>query len=217
MRREVRRATAAARWRRAGAPAAPPADRAAADAARRFRRSSGRRATPRSSRKGATIYGIHCRACHGVDLRGGDIGGPNLLRSQLALNDLEGELIGPVIISGRQNPGMPVMPPLPLAPDDIKAVAAHIHAVQATMRGQGSPPPGTEKPPNILVGRRQGGAGVLPDELLEVPFAGRRPGGACRPHRRSGDQLQNLWVGGGGGGRGRGGPPAPGEGRTGAR
>ncbi|HZB24801.1 MAG TPA: cytochrome c, partial [Vicinamibacterales bacterium] len=31
--------------------------------------------------KGKTLYEINCRACHGADLRGGDIGGPNLLRS----------------------------------------------------------------------------------------------------------------------------------------
>jgi len=160
--------------------------------------------------RGATLYGIHCRACHGVDLRGGDIGGPNLLRSQLALNDLDGELIGPVITGGRQNPGMPVMPPLPLSPDDIKAVAAHIHAVQATMRGQGSPPPGTEKPLDILVGDASAGQAYFQANCSKC-------------HSPSGDlqglasrvadpvQLQNLWVGGGsGGGRGRGGPAEPG-------
>lgn len=161
--------------------------------------------------RGATLYGIHCRACHGVDLRGGDIGGPNLLRSQLALNDQEGELIGPVITGGRQNPGMPVMPPLPLSPDDIKAVAAHVHAVQATMRGQGSPPPGTEKPPDILVGDAAAGQAYFQANCSKC-------------HSSSGDlqglasrvadpvQLQNLWVGGGGGGggRGRGGAADPG-------
>ena len=82
--------------------------------------------------RGNGLYGVNCRACHGVDLRGGDIGGPNLLRSQLALNDQEGELIGPVITGGRQTPGMPPMPPLPLPPDDLKAIAAYIHSVQAT-------------------------------------------------------------------------------------
>ena len=50
--------------------------------------------------RGQGIYGINCRACHGVDLRGGDLGGPNLLRSQLVLRDLQGELMGPVIQNG---------------------------------------------------------------------------------------------------------------------
>jgi cytochrome c oxidase cbb3-type subunit 3 len=35
--------------------------------------------------RGTTLYGINCRLCHGADLRGGDLGGINLLRSQLVL------------------------------------------------------------------------------------------------------------------------------------
>ena len=52
--------------------------------------------------RGNGLYGVHCRACHGVDLRGGDQGGPNLLRSDLVLNDQAGELIVPVILNGQQ-------------------------------------------------------------------------------------------------------------------
>ena len=37
--------------------------------------------------RGGSLYAIQCRSCHGVDLRGGDLGGPNLLRSQLVLSD----------------------------------------------------------------------------------------------------------------------------------
>src|SRR6188474_2838111 len=43
--------------------------------------------------RGNGLYGVHCRACHGNDLRGGDQGGPNLLRSDTVLNDQAGELI----------------------------------------------------------------------------------------------------------------------------
>jgi cytochrome c oxidase cbb3-type subunit 3 len=162
--------------------------------------------------RGKTIYEVNCRACHGPDLRGGDMGGPNLLRSQLVLNDQHGELIMPVVKSGRQNPGMPVMPPLPLPDDDIKAVAEYIHSVAATMRGQGSPPPGSEVTLNIVVGDAAAG---------QTFFAAKC--GSC--HSPTGDlqglatrvsdplQLQNYWITGGGGfgGRGRGGaPPAEG-------
>jgi mono/diheme cytochrome c family protein len=43
--------------------------------------------------RGNGLYGVYCRACHGADLRGGDQGGPNLLRSPVVLNDQAGELI----------------------------------------------------------------------------------------------------------------------------
>src|SRR6058998_2223070 len=56
---------------------------------------------PESIARGNSLYGLHCRACHGVDLRGGDQGGPNLLRSNLVLNDQAGELIGPVVLKGQ--------------------------------------------------------------------------------------------------------------------
>ena len=52
--------------------------------------------------RGNGLYGVHCRACHGADLRGGDQGGPNLLRSDVVLNDQAGELIVPVILNGQQ-------------------------------------------------------------------------------------------------------------------
>jgi cytochrome c oxidase cbb3-type subunit 3 len=154
--------------------------------------------------RGKTLYEINCRACHGGDLRGGDIGGPNLLRSQLVLNDQHGELIIPVVKNGRQNPGMPPMPALPLGEEDIKAIAEYIHSVAFTMRGQGSPPPGEEVELNIVVGDAKAG---------EKYFAAR----CASCHSASGDlkgigeriasplQLQNLWVTGGGGRGGRGG------------
>src|ERR1700751_3281987 len=36
--------------------------------------------------RGKALYGVHCNFCHGSDARGGE-GGPNLLRSDLVLND----------------------------------------------------------------------------------------------------------------------------------
>src|SRR4051812_26999678 len=42
---------------------------------------------PAELARGKTLYGISCTGCHGADLRGGDMGGPNLLRSQLTLSD----------------------------------------------------------------------------------------------------------------------------------
>src|SRR5688572_3477044 len=37
--------------------------------------------------RGNGLYGANCRLCHGADLRGGDQGGTNLLRSAVVLAD----------------------------------------------------------------------------------------------------------------------------------
>jgi cytochrome c oxidase cbb3-type subunit III len=146
--------------------------------------------------RGNTLYGIHCRACHGADLRGGDIGGPNLLRSQLALNDQDGELIGPLITEGRQTPGMPAMPPIKLPAEDLRAIAVYIHSVAATMRGQGSPPAGPAVELNVLVGDAAAGEAYFKANCSAChSAAGDLQGiGALAPDPT---QLQNLWVSGG--------------------
>ena len=109
-------------------------------------------ADPAVIERGTTLYGINCRLCHGADLRGGDMGGINLLRSQLVLGDEDGELILPVVKGGRNNPGMPPMPPIPLPDDDVKAIATYIHSVMAKSPGQGGPPAGPPVVLNIVVG-----------------------------------------------------------------
>ena len=70
-------------------------------------------------------------------------------------------MIAPVVQQGRQNPGMPVMPPLPIPPDDVKAIAAYIHSVTASARGQGAPPEGPPVELNIVVGDAKAGQAVL--------------------------------------------------------
>ena len=161
--------------------------------------------------RGQQIYGATCRACHGPDLRGGDMGGPNLLRSQLVLNDQNGELIEPVVKNGRQNPGMPVMPPLNLPTDDVKAVAAYIHSVAATSRGQGSPPAGAPVELNIVVGDAAAGKTYFAAKCSSCHSA---TGDLAGLAGRVSDpvELQNLWVGGAGGRGGRGGRGAAGGG-----
>ena len=78
--------------------------------------------------RGKTLYSSICSACHGVDARGGQLGGPNLLRSQLVLNDQAGELIMPIVKGARAERGMP---PIPMPDEDIKAVAEYLHSLQA--------------------------------------------------------------------------------------
>lgn len=160
--------------------------------------------------RGEAIYGATCRLCHGPDLRGGDMGGVNLLRSQLVLNDQQGELILPVVHNGRQNPGMAPMPPFPGLPDDdVRAIAAYIHNVASTMRGQGNPPPGSEPVVlNVVVGDAAAGQAYFTAKCSSCHSpTGDLQGLATRitdPRL-----LQANWVAGGGrGGGGRASPPA---------
>ncbi len=104
---------------------------------------------PAQMARGKALYGINCTGCHGADLRGGDLGGPNLFRSQVALSDREGELIVPIIQGSRQNEGMPA---INVSPEDAKAVAAYVRSVEETIGRQGTPPGAGEAPSSILVG-----------------------------------------------------------------
>jgi cytochrome c oxidase cbb3-type subunit 3 len=151
--------------------------------------------------RGNTVYGIECRSCHGGDLRGGDLGGPNLLRSQVVLNDQEGELIHPIVAGSRQPQGMPA---IKMSDDDVKAVSAFIHSVVATSRGQGSPPAGPPVVLNVLVGDPVAGQKYFSAKCSAChSTTGDLAGiGARMPEAML---LQNLWVAGGTAPRGRGG------------
>lgn len=163
-------------------------------------------ADPALVARGKTSYELYCRACHGPDLRGGDQGGPNLLRSPVALADVDGESIGPVIKNGRQTPGMPPMPPLPLPDDEITAVAAYVRAVLASATRQGGPPAGPPVKLNLLVGDAAAGQKYFAAKCSACHSPANFAGLAAKmPDTMT---LQNTWVSGGsGGGRGRGGPP----------
>jgi cytochrome c oxidase cbb3-type subunit III len=166
-------------------------------------------ADPAVVAKGKASYEIYCRACHGPDLRGGDQGGPNLLRSPVALADVDGESIGPVIKTGRQTPGMPPMPPLPLPDDEIKVIAAFVRSVLASASRQGGPPEGPPVKLNLLVGDASAGQKYFAAKCSSCHAPTNFAGLATKVSDTM--QLQNMWVsgGGGGGGRGRGGPAAP--------
>lgn len=109
---------------------------------------------PAQIARGKTLFDINCRACHGADLRGGDLGGPNLLRSQVALSDLDGELIVPIIHGSRKDMGMPA---IPLNDADAHAVAAYVRSVVGMIGTQGTPPSAGREPPSILVGNASEG------------------------------------------------------------
>ncbi len=104
--------------------------------------------------RGKALYGIHCAICHGADLRGGDMGGPNLLRSQVALSDQNGELILPIIQGSRKDSGMAA---IPMSPEDGLIVAVYVRSVLETIGVQGTPPPKGGPDPNVLVGNAKEG------------------------------------------------------------
>jgi cytochrome c oxidase cbb3-type subunit III len=158
--------------------------------------------------RGRGVYSATCTACHGADLRGGQLGGPNLLRSLVVLNDQQGELILPVVRGSRAERGMP---PLPLSDDDVKAVAEYIHSVLATSGRQGKPP-GTAAPaPDIVIGNAAAGQTYFAAKCSSC----HSPGGDLQgiatriPDPKA---LQTMWVSGGAvGGRGGRGPSPVGQ------
>src|SRR5262245_5791016 len=157
--------------------------------------------------RGKALYEINCRSCHGADLRGGDQGGPNLLRSQVALNDKAGELIYPVVRDGRQNPGMPPMPPISILQDDARAVAEYIHSILATAQRQGGPPPAPRPVLNVLVGDAADGKTYFDAKCSSCHSAtGDLRGFGARISEPM--QLQNAWLAGNAAG-GRGGNTSP--------
>ena len=153
--------------------------------------------------RGRGLYAVNCSACHGADLRGGQLGGPNLLRSLVILNDQHGELILPIVRGSRAERGMP---PLPIPDNDVEAVAEYIHSVVATSGGQGSPPPSDAPPPNIVVGDASAGQTYFAAKCSSChSTSGDLQGIATRiPDPKA---LQTTWVSGGAvGGRGGRGP-----------
>ena len=154
--------------------------------------------------RGKAIYSASCTACHGADLRGGQLGGPNLLRSLVVLNDREGELLLPIVRGSRAERGMP---PLPISDDDVRAVAEYVHSVLATSGRQGGPPGVAAPPPNILVGDAAAGEKYFQARCVSChSTSGDLQGLATRiPDPKT---LQTTWVSGGAvGGRGRGAAP----------
>jgi mono/diheme cytochrome c family protein len=84
---------------------------------------------PAAIERGKTLWGVNCTFCHGPDARGGDGGGPNLLRSSAMLDDQGGELIGPIVQKGRG-----AMPATPLSNEQVADIAAFLHSIPVSSR-----------------------------------------------------------------------------------
>ena len=148
--------------------------------------------------RGQAVYGVHCAFCHGSDARGGE-GGPNLIRSELVMNDQKGETIAPVVQAGRPDAGMPKFD---LSAAQISDIAAFLHSFRVNGRDAAR-----NRPPTVLVGDAKAGA---------LYFQGK----CASCHSPTGDlkglaakitdpkMLQQTWLAPGGGGRMGGPSPA---------
>lgn len=157
--------------------------------------------------RGTGLYGVHCRVCHGADLRGGDQGGPNLLRSVTVLNDRSGELVTPVILNGQQ-----AMPPIRVTPEDARAITEYIHSVAAKIQRQGGPPPGPPPVLKVLVGDAAAGEAYFKAQCSTC-HSGSRGLQGIGSRISDPTALQNYWISAAGalsrGGRGGRARPVP--------
>jgi cytochrome c oxidase cbb3-type subunit III len=186
-------------------PAGGPPPQAASPASRRPPVTKApQKYPPEQIAAGAGRFASQCGFCHGRDAAGGE-SGPDLTRSQLVADDVRGDLIGPVVLKGRADKGMP---PIAMSAADLAAVVAFIH--DAKVKAESS----------------SGGRRSVDVEDLQTgdPVAGQRyfngAGGCARCHTISGPfasvgaryqglaLLQRLLYPGSGG-RGAGPPPAP--------
>ena len=156
----------------------------------------GRQPDPDVAARGERLYAASCAFCHGPDARGGGQG-PSLVRSELVLHDDKGELIGPVVLAGRPDKGMPAMPST--LPAQIAEIAEYLHLLVERAANRGLY--GTLYANNVLTGDPKAG---------EAFFNG--AGGCKACHSATGElahvgtkyqgtALQNRWLWPSGGGR----------------
>jgi cytochrome c oxidase cbb3-type subunit III len=80
-------------------------------------------ADPVAAARGQVVFQQNCAFCHGANATGAE--GPDLLRSTVVLHDEKGEIIGPVLLKGRPEKGMPAFPGL--AQSQIYELAEFLH------------------------------------------------------------------------------------------
>ena len=132
--------------------------------------------------RGKPLYVTNCSACHGIDLRGGVTGGPNLLRSEVVLMDEHGELILPIVRGARAERGMPA---LPMPDADVFAIAEYIHSILATARGQGLHPRAMRRcPTRSLAMRSREKSTSLRSAPVATPRPATSPGSARESPRQ---------------------------------
>jgi len=105
-------------------------------------------ADPAVVERGRGLYSVNCAFCHGSDARGGE-GGPNLIRSQMVLNDKTGEGITAIVQNGRPEGGMPKFN---FTAAQITDIAAFIHTIPV-----GGRDPARQTPIDVVVGNAAAG------------------------------------------------------------
>ena len=134
--------------------------------------------------RGRGVYSTYCSFCHGQDTRGGD-GGPSLLRSQLVLDDQSGELVGPVVLNGRVDRGMPKFM---LTVDQIADVAAFLHSFRVNGYDQAR-----NTPPTIVVGDAKAGEAYFKSNCGTC-HTGNRDLRGIATRIANARTLQQLWL-----------------------
>jgi len=110
--------------------------------------------TKEQAENGGTLFLQNCAFCHGKDTSGGE-SGPDLTRSKLVMGDKNGEAIGQVVRTGRQEKGMPRFN---LSDAEIVNLVAFIHAQQDAAMSQSGNRKGVDeadlKTGNVDAGKR---------------------------------------------------------------
>jgi mono/diheme cytochrome c family protein len=98
--------------------------------------------------RGKALFTAQCGFCHGANAKGGE-SGPDLLRAVPVLDDEDGNLIGPIVLNGRADRGMPKFN---LNKEQISDIAAFLHeGIRAAAQRQ------TYQLPNIVTGNAAAG------------------------------------------------------------
>ena len=97
--------------------------------------------------RGKAQYSVNCAFCHGSDAAGGSVG-PNLLRSEIVLQDNDGDLIAPIVHGARADRGMPK---IDITDADVKDIAAWLHSLKVSSRSL------VKEKMNIVVGNADAG------------------------------------------------------------
>lgn len=93
----------------------------------------GRAPDSAAAERGEKLYGPNCAFCHGAKANGAE--GPDLVRSAVVLHDEKGELVGPVILKGRPDKGMPAFSNLTAGQAADIAEFLHMRVELAVNRG----------------------------------------------------------------------------------